>query len=238
MSGGILVKCPVSTVRSVPARASFEKTPCGVTTNERRFVIYEYRQMTKAEWLRVPLERKACGRPWHAPPHFEQAEGVYLVSAACYEHRPILATNERRVEWEAALIEGLIPEHLGDLDLRAWVVLPNHHHLLLEGDLRVFARLVARLHNGAATRWNREDHTPGRKVWHRFSDRVIRSERHYYASLNYIHGNPVKHGYTAQADAWAWSSLPLYLERVGRDRLVQWWRQYPVGDYGMGWDWG
>ncbi len=198
--------------------------------------MYEYRKMTKDERTRVLAARKATGCPWHAPPHFGQAENVYIISAACYEHRPILATAERRSEWETAVLAGLALEGGGEIDLRAWVVLPNHYHLLLEGDLRAFARRVARLHNGAATRWNREDQTPGRKVWHRFADRLLRSERHYYASLNYIHANPVKHGCAAQAGDWIWSSLPLYLELLGRERLAQWWRQYPVGDYGKGWD--
>ncbi len=198
--------------------------------------MYEYRQMMPAERTRVLAERRSRGRPWHAPPHFGQTDNVYLISAACYEHRPILATDARRGEWEAAIIAGLVLECPEDIDLRAWVVLPNHYHLLIEGDLGVFARRVGRLHNGAATRWNREDRTPGRKVWHRFSDRLIRSERHYYASLNYLHVNPVKHGYVARADAWPQSSLLLYLELLGRERLAQWWTQCPIRDYGKDWD--
>jgi putative transposase len=122
------------------------------------------------------------------------------------------------------------------MDVLAWVVLPNHYHLLMEGDLRVFARRIARLHNGTATQWNREDGTPRRKVWHRFSDRIIRSERHYYASLNYIHANPVRHGRVARAADWAWSSLSMYMEIVGSEELADWWRRYPVGEYGKGWD--
>jgi putative transposase len=140
------------------------------------------------------------------------------------------------MEWETRVIAQFCEENLDDIDVRAWVVLPNHYHLLMEGDLRVFAQRIARLHNGAATQWNREDGTPGRKVWHRFSDRIIRSERHYYASLNYIHANPVKHGHAANAEAWAWSSLSLYMEMVGREQLADWWREYPVADYGRGWD--
>jgi hypothetical protein len=27
-----------------------------------------------------------------------------------------------------------------------------------------------------------------------------------------------------------------YLEQVGRDALVEWWKRYPVRDYGQGWD--
>jgi putative transposase len=198
--------------------------------------MYEYRDMTEAERAKVLAGRKLHLRPWHAPPHFEQTAGTYLISAACYEHRSIMATGERRTEWEAAVVDRLGRGSPGCVEIRAWVVLPNHYHLLVEGDLHLFGRRIGRLHNGIATQWNREDGTPGRKVWHRFSDRILRSERHYYASLNYIHANLVKHGHAAKADDWVWSSLSLYMEMVGREQLGQWWRQYPVGNYGEGWD--
>jgi len=198
--------------------------------------MYEYRKMTKDERTRVLAGRKVHLRPWHAPPHFEQGRGVYMISAACYEHQPVMSTGARRTEWETTVVDRLNEDGSEDTEIRAWVVLPNHYHLLIEADLRAFARRIARLHNGTATQWNREDGTPGRRVWHRFSDRAIRSERHYYASLNYIHANPVKHGHTADAATWAWSSLKLYLDLLGRERLAEWWRQYPVGDYGRGWD--
>jgi putative transposase len=198
--------------------------------------MYEWRKMTREERSQVLAARKWLKRPWHAPPHFGQTRGVYMISAACYEHRPILATGARRTEWQMELIGGLGLDAICDIDIRAWAVLPNHYHLLIEADLGVFARLIAHLHNGTATRWNKVDKTPGRTVWHRFSDRSIRSERHYYASLNYIHANPVKHGHATSAADWAWSSLPLYLDMVGRERLAGWWRQYPVDEYGKGWD--
>ncbi len=196
--------------------------------------MYRYREMTRQERARMLAMRKIQKRPWHAPPHFDQTRGVYLISAACYEHRPIMMAERRLSEWEHAIRDYMDSD--SRIDLRAWAVLPNHYHLLIEGDLRVFSDWIRRLHNGKATQWNREDHTLGRKVWHRFADRVIRSERHYFASLNYIHANPVKHGYAARADEWAWSSLALYVEEVGRERLAEWWRQYPVRDYGKGWD--
>ena len=198
--------------------------------------MYDYRRMTGEERAKVVAARKILGCPWHAPPHFEQTEGVYLISAACYEHRPIMATEARRAEWEHTVMGEFSLASSDGIDVRAWVVLPNHYHLIIEGDLRVFARWIARLHNGKATQWNREDQAEGRKVWHRFSDRIIRTERHYYASLNYVHANPVKHGYAASAEDWAWSSFSLYLDAVGREGLADWWKQYPVGDYGKGWD--
>lgn len=152
--------------------------------------MYDYRKMTEEERAKALADRKLLRRPWHAPPHFGQDQGIYLISAACYEHRSVMGTDARRTEWQSMLLDRLVPERTNGIELSAWVVLPNHYHLLIEGNLRLFAKRVARLHNGTATQWNREDGTSGRRVWHRFSDRLIRSERHYYGSLNYIHANP------------------------------------------------
>lgn len=196
--------------------------------------MYDYRTMTPQEREEVVAERKRRGWPWHAPPHFGGETNTYMISAACYEHSPVVASPTRLTEFSEALVLGLKAD-LG-VDVQAWVVLPNHYHLLVQIDLDVFRPWIARIHNGKSTQWNREDGTLGRKVWYRFSDRRVRSQRHYYASLNYVHANPVKHAYVARADEWPWSSLPRYLDQVGRERLVEWWIRYPVRDYGKGWD--
>jgi len=196
--------------------------------------LYNYRKMTPAERAEVVAARKAQGWPWHAPPHFGAEVGWYVISAACYEHHEILCTAERLSEFSTALLCGLRGELKAEV--QGWVILPNHYHLLLRTDLDRFRRWIARLHNGKSTQWNREDLSPGRRVWFRFSDRWVRSDRHYYASLNYIHGNPVKHGYAEKVDDWPWSSLHEYLEQVGRDTLADWWKRYPVRQYGQGWD--
>jgi putative transposase len=195
--------------------------------------MYASRHQSPAQRAQVLAERKQLKLPWHAPPHFGTEPTLYLLTAACYEHRPILAAEARRDEWIDRLLH--MEDEL-DADLRAWVVLPNHYHLLARVALPDYRAWIGRQHNTSATRWNRQDQTPGRQVWYRFSDRAIRSESHYFATLNYLHANPVKHGFAARADAWRWSSLPTYLESIGRDALATWWRDHPVFDYGKGWD--
>jgi len=68
------------------------------------------------------------------------------------------------------------------------------------------------------------------------ADRVMRSERHYWATLNYIHHNPVHHGYVERWPDWPWSSASGFLEQLGRDEAEQIWLEYPIEDYGKGWD--
>jgi putative transposase len=73
-------------------------------------------------------------------------------------------------------------------------------------------------------------------VWYKFSDRMIRNEAHFYQALNYIHVNPMKHGYVKDPYEWLWSSLQSYYDSRGRDWLREQWRSYPPGDFGMGRD--
>ncbi len=56
--------------------------------------MYEYRKMTPEERKQILHERKERGFPLHAPPHLKGIAGYYLITAACYEHRPIFDTPE------------------------------------------------------------------------------------------------------------------------------------------------
>jgi len=50
-------------------------------------------------------------------------------------------------------------------------------------------------------------------IWQRrFWDHVIKDERDLERHLNYIHFNPVKHGFTDNPTNWPWSSYSNYLE--------------------------
>lgn len=56
-------------------------------------------------------------------------------------------------------------------------------------------------------------------------------------AFNYIHYNPVKHGYVSDPYDWPWLSLQLYYEDKGKDWLQEQWQAYkPPHDFGKGWD--
>jgi putative transposase len=67
-------------------------------------------------------------------------------------------------------------------------------------------------------------------------ERGLRSDRHHWATVNYIHHNPVRHKYAARWQDWAFSSAEEFLKEVGRARAVEIWKEYPVLAYGKGWD--
>jgi putative transposase len=59
---------------------------------------------------------------------------------------------------------------------------------------------------------------------------------HYHATVNYIHHNPVRHGYVTKWTDWPWSSAHDFLETHGRLEAERLWKTYPLQDFGQGWD--
>lgn len=196
--------------------------------------MYEYRNLTPEQRAELVKQRLARGFPPHEPPHQVRDREFYLLTAACYEHKKIMFSESRRQQMLNLIFEKFV---MNGVEILAWVVLPNHYHLLVHlTDFNVLSDLFRRNHGSTSYQWNIEDNTKGRKVWYRFSDRAIRSERHYYTTLNYIHYNPVKHGFVKSPYDWVESSVYWYFETFGREWLRDAWVRYPVLDYGKNWD--
>lgn len=197
-------------------------------------IMYTYRKMCEQQKKDVIAYRKLQKLPLHSPPHFEDGIKTYLITAAIYEHRMIMCDEKRRIELQEYLIDTI--SQIDNSMIFAWTVLPNHYHILLKTDLSLVRKTLSRIHNGFSTRWNREDNCAGRKVWHRFSDRHIRNENHYWASVNYIHKNPVKHGYASDLSEWPSGSFNIFQEAIGKDKMTLILQNYPVDEMGAGWD--
>ena len=196
--------------------------------------MYEYRRLTPEQREQLVQERLANGNPPHQPPHPMRSEGIYLLTATCYEHRDHIRTPERRQDVVDLLFEWFIRH---GMEVIAWVVLLNHYHVLVHvAEFDALGAVFRRVHGRTSHAWNGADDTRGRKVWYRYSDRAMRSERHYYTTLNYVHYNPVKHGLVTSPYDWPWSSVHWYLEHNGREWLRDLWRRYPIRDYGKSWD--
>jgi putative transposase len=121
--------------------------------------------------------------------------------------------------------------------IHAWCVLPNHYHCLLStADVFGLLSALGRLHGRTAHLWNGEENRRGRQVWCKGVERGMRSDRHHWATVNYIHHNPVRHGYATRWQDWPYSSAADYLATVGVGEARRIWTDYPVLDYGKGWD--
>ena len=197
--------------------------------------MYSWRRMTPEQRKAVLEERKRHPRPWHGPPHYVGESGLYLLSAACYEHRPVIGVSPQRMaEFELELLKTV--DELTRV-IVVWTLLPNHYHVLVDTfDLDALLKALGQLHGRTSFRWNGEDCRRGRQVWHRAAETAMKSERHFWATVNYVLHNPVRHGYVERWQDWPYSNAAEYLEKVGREETERRWREYPILDYGRDWD--
>jgi len=105
--------------------------------------------------------------------------------------------------------------------VNAWVLLPDHLHCIwtLPSDDRDFSarwRVIKRtVTQRRGARLNRPDLMTARRtqrkqstLWqHRYWERLIRDEHDYRRHVDYIHWNPVKHGYARRAEDWPYSTF-------------------------------
>ncbi|MHB9023679.1 MAG: REP-associated tyrosine transposase [Armatimonadota bacterium] len=196
--------------------------------------MYNYRRLTPQQRQEVLSYRRSVELPLHETPHLVWDTNLYFLTGTNYEHKHIMASPERRGYFQKRLLQ-LLDEI--EATLYAWVILPNHYHLLARVDFERYRERIGKLHNATSTWWNREDQAAGRTVWYRFADRGIRNQRHFLAAMNYIHINPLKHGYVNFLDEWNWSSLHFYVAKYGEEFMYRLFEQYPVLDFGKGWDW-
>src|SRR5687768_18525401 len=68
--------------------------------------MYEWRKMTAKQREAALLSRQENHVPWRGPPHYEADSALYLITAACYEHQPIIGTSPARMgEFEGELLK-------------------------------------------------------------------------------------------------------------------------------------
>ena len=151
------------------------------------------------------------------------AGGTFFFTVVSYQRRPIFTSEKARSilhdAWQA------VQERLPFTNV-AICLLPNHIHTiwtLPEGDgdtslrwkeiKRLFtrtylaeigpgpARSASRLQRGEATLWQR-----------RFWEHIIYDEIDFNRHMDYVHYNPVKHGFANSPRDWPWSSFHRYVE--------------------------
>ena len=103
-------------------------------------------------------------------------------------------------------------------DLMAWVVMPNHVHVLIwvyEGS--PLGKIVQSWKSYTGRRrpsWGSA--LPGvvetrASLWMRaYWDRSIRNDRHFRAAVEYVHSNPVRARLVNNPKDWPWSSAPTW----------------------------
>lgn len=95
--------------------------------------------------------------------------------------------------------------------LEDWVILDDHYHLMLqasEDGKKTIADLMNNFHKFSSL-WIRKhypDFKDEKRIFCNYWDKCITYESSYYARLNYLYNNPVKHGYVEKPEDYPFGS--------------------------------
>jgi len=100
----------------------------------------------------------------------------------------------------------------GTVALHAYVLMPDHFHLLLTPvDAAALSRAMQSL-GRRYVRWFNQRHGRSGTLWEgRYRSTVLEPERHLVDAMRYVECNPVRSGIVADAAAYPWSSLAHHL---------------------------
>ena len=118
----------------------------------------------------------------------------------------------------------------GDLALRRGEECNDSSHCVSTSATSVpvtrLSSIISSLHKFTSRQWNIQDKVKGRKVWWNYWDTCITNEGSCYSRINYIHWNPVKHGYTSLPEQFVFSSYNAFFE-MDKYSLKEFEERYP-----------
>jgi putative transposase len=152
----------------------------------------------------------------HTPPHLFQSDAKYFITAATYKRRPFLRSPETKNRLFSSMKKGFAD--FGWV-LEDWVILNNHYHLMAHSPENAISlsRMLGEIHrfNALWIKKNVPDSEKADPIWYNYRDTCITHDRSYFARLNYIWYNPVKHGYVENAEDWEFGS---FFHRIQEDK--------------------
>ncbi len=142
-----------------------------------------------------------------------QSGGTFFFTVVTADRRPFLCEGDHPARLRAA-IEKARAAHPFAID--ALVLLPDHIHCiwtLPREDMDYSTRwMLIKSEFSRGCRVSGKNARRERAVWQRrFWEHCIRDEHDFSRHVDYIHFNPVKHGYVQNAEDWAFSSIHRYV---------------------------
>jgi len=132
------------------------------------------------------------------------ASGTYFVTSRTWESQALLFNEKNAL----AVIETLLDYRAaGKYQLHAFVIMPEHMHVLLTPALETSLERVVQLVKGGSSHHIGQLAARRFPFWQRgFSDHRIRDAEDYIAHVRYIEINPVKRGLVREAAEYRYSS--------------------------------
>jgi REP element-mobilizing transposase RayT len=141
------------------------------------------------------------------PPRLVYAGATYHVTTRGNNREPIFQDDTDRWAYLARLAR-VVRE--GSAVVLAFVLMPNHVHVVLQTREANLPALLHRLQGPYARFYNRRHGRRNHLFGQRYGSRPITTDAHLLESTRYIHRNPVRAGLVDRPQDYPWSSLSAY----------------------------
>lgn len=136
------------------------------------------------------LRPEADGRIFHLAARATCGRDLFVTDADREDFLRLLESVVRRYGWQCL----------------AWCLMGTHYHLIVRTPRQNLGRGMRDLNGAYARRFNERHGRFGSVFAERYSDRVIRSEEHFFKALGYVALNPVRARLVTRPEHWRWSS--------------------------------
>jgi putative transposase len=157
--------------------------------------------------------------------HYRRANAkgaTYFFTVVTYRRQKFLTLPENRHALRNAIAAAKLRHGFG---IEAWVLLPDHMHCIwrlpeYDSDFSKRWGLIkaeftkqnkARLHNETWMNSSKHKHRESTIWQRRFWEHQIRDDDDFEKHVEYIHFNPVKHGYVDRVRDWPYSTFHRYV---------------------------
>jgi putative transposase len=138
------------------------------------------------------------------PKHITTPLGTYFITTSTWQRRALF----NKAPWAEVVVEKLFAyRDAGEYFIHAYVVMPDHFHMLLTPDVSATLERAVKTIKGGSSREIGVRFGTRFPVWQPgFTSHIIRDERDYEVHVVYIHQNPVKRGLVGRAEDYAFGS--------------------------------
>jgi putative transposase len=131
-----------------------------------------------------------------------------FVTNITFRRKPLLVANADLILKSFSNIRRRTP-----FELIAWVIMPDHFHFIVNLRDEGLSSLVQRIKMSFGSLLRKRLDLQSGRIWQNgFWDHIIRDDHDMKRRMDYIHFNPMKHGYVESPFEWHHSSIHEYCE--------------------------